>query len=150
VSVLIAMLTVGAASAQPSCDPTAVIGLSSALGVTLAAAAAVGLYAFKDRICCTRGDSQRVYDTPCPYCQKKQPRDCMREHLTECGEHRAYWTPTLTRHETPPLRMIQRPSRLMVRVGAPAKPQSIRVVAAAAAAAAPLDPSHENQAAPSR
>lgn len=120
-SVLIAMLAIGTASAQPSCDPTAVVGLSSALGVTVAGIAAAALYAFKDRICCTRGDRQRVYDTPCPYCQTKQPHDCMREHLTECEEHNKFWSPRLTRQIA--LR-VNRPSRTKI-VAAPAKPASL-------------------------
>ena len=41
------------------------------------------------------GDRERVYDTPCPYCGKKQPSDCMREHLSECLEHLKHWAPKL-------------------------------------------------------
>jgi len=102
-SVLTATLLTGAVRAQPSCD-NAVLGLSSALGVTLVGLAAAVIYAFKDRICCTRGDSQRVYDTPCPYCEKKQPRDCVREHLVDCEEHRKFWSPRLIGQEQIALR----------------------------------------------
>jgi hypothetical protein len=106
-----------------ACDPTVVIGLSSALGVTLAGIAAAALYAVKDRICCTRGDRKRVYDTPCPYCKEKQPRDCVREHLAHCEEHRKFWSPRLTRQEHVALR-VSRPSRTKI-VAAPAKPPSL-------------------------
>ena len=41
------------------------------------------------------GDSERVYDTPCPYCGKKQPADCVREHLSDCAEHLKHWAPKL-------------------------------------------------------
>lgn len=117
--------TVALSTAQPTgCDPTAVLGLSSALGVTLAGIAAAAVYAFKDRLCCTRGDSQRVYDTPCPYCEKKQPRDCVREHLADCEEHRKFWSPRLTRQEQIALR-VNRPSRISVNLPAPQKPSSL-------------------------
>jgi hypothetical protein len=102
-SALAAACWLGVVYAQPCND--AVIGLSSALGVVLAGSAAAVLYAFRDRICCTRGDSQRVYDTPCPYCKKKQPKDCIREHLTECEEHRKFWTPRLLVRESSGLRV---------------------------------------------
>ena len=114
------MLAIGTASAQPSCDPTAVLGLSSALGVTLAGITAAALYAFRDR--CTRGDSQRVYDTPCPYCETKQPKNCIREHLTECEEHRKYWVPRIRGGMS---LKYTRPPRLSIPVVSPPKPVSI-------------------------
>jgi len=40
-------------------------------------------------------DSERVYDTPCPYCGKKQPADCMQEHLSACAGHLKHWAPKL-------------------------------------------------------
>ena len=107
-----------------ACDPTVVIGLSSALGVTLAGIAAAAIYAFKDRVCCTRGDRQRVYDTPCPYCKEKQPRDCVREHLAHCEEHRKFWSPRLTRQEHVALR-VSRPSRISINLPVPPKPPTL-------------------------
>jgi len=41
------------------------------------------------------GDTERVYDTPCPYCKIKQPANCIREHLSECTEHLKHWAPKL-------------------------------------------------------
>ena len=110
-----------------SCEP-AVIGLSSALGVTLTGIAAAAIYAFKDRICCTRGDRQRVYDTPCPYCKEKQPRDCVREHLADCEEHKKFFSPRLTRQEHVALR-VSRPSRISINLPVPPKPASVPIAA---------------------
>ena len=106
-----------------NCDAS-VIGLSSALGVLFTGVVAAAVYQFKNRICCTKGDSTRIYDAPCPYCTQKQPRDCMREHLADCFEHRKYWSPRLTRQESSPLR-VPRPSRLVMRVLVPIKPASL-------------------------
>ena len=103
------------------CDTTAVIGLSSALGVLLAGITTATICQFKDHLCCTPGDRRRVYDTPCPYCQKKQPRDCMREHLTDCEEHRKYWTPRLRSGAS---FKYTRPSRLSIPIVVPPKPAS--------------------------
>lgn len=113
--------TVALSTAQPTeCQP-AIIGLSTALGISLSAAAAAALYAVKDRLCCAPGDRRRVYDTPCPYCQTKQPRDCMREHLTDCEEHRKFWTPRL---RTAVSLKYTRPPRLSIPVVSPPKPAS--------------------------
>jgi len=122
-TVLSATVAVSTAQATATDCDNAVLGLSSALGVVIAGLAAAGLCAFKDRLCCTRGDSQRVYDTPCPYCEKKQPRDCVREHLADCEEHRKFWSPRLTRQEQIALR-VHRPSRTKI-VATPAKPPSL-------------------------
>ena len=97
-SATVALSTAQPSTAQPStaqptdCQP-AIIGLSTALGISLTATAAAVVYVFKDRLCCTRGE--HVYDTPCPYCDVKQPKACMREHIAECLEHKKYWTPRL-------------------------------------------------------
>jgi len=106
-----------------SCEP-AVIGLSSALGVTLTGIAAAAIYGFKDRLCCTRGDRQRVYDTPCPYCKEKQPRDCVREHLADCEEHKKFWVPRLQSTRFP-----QKPRKHQSSSLAPPKPVSVVIPA---------------------
>jgi len=139
--------------AQPTdCQP-AIIGLSTALGISLTTAAAAVICQFKDRLCCTRGDRKLVYDTACPYCEQKQPRDCMREHLTDCEEHNKFWSPRLqashrqsshrqashrqssqaqvsrnqvSRSQVSALN-VQRPARTSLRVIAPTKPPSLSV-----------------------
>jgi len=125
---------------QPSCS-TAIITLSTAVGILITGITVGAICSFKDRICCTPGDSRRVYDTPCPYCQIKQPRDCMREHLAECGEHRKYWSPRLSRRELllPPF--ISRPSRVVVRLQAPVRPVSLDAVLKDALNEVPPNPS---------
>jgi hypothetical protein len=86
-------------SPSPSFSPitctqehTSEIVLGALLGASLTGI--VGTCLFR-RYCVLahNGDPDRVYDTPCPYCGKKQPADCMREHISECMEHLKHWAP---------------------------------------------------------
>lgn len=80
-------------------DTTSEIVLGSILGASLAGMAATVLIRRNIHHCYRvfghNGDTERVYDTPCAYCGKKQPADCMREHLSECMEHLKHWAPKL-------------------------------------------------------
>jgi hypothetical protein len=73
--------------------------LGALLGVSLTGI--IGTYLVRrnihhcHRILAHNGDPERVYDTPCAYCGKKQPADCMREHISECAEHLKHWAPKL-------------------------------------------------------
>ena len=80
-------------------DTTPEIVLGSILGASLTGMIAT-IFIRRNIHSCTRvfgsnGDSERVYDTPCPYCKIKQPADCMQEHLSECTEHLKHWAPKL-------------------------------------------------------
>ena len=83
-------------------DTTSEIVLGSILGASLAGMAATIIIRRNIHDCYRifghNGDSERVYDTPCAYCGKKQPADCMREHLSECLEHLDHWVPKSQRY----------------------------------------------------
>jgi hypothetical protein len=89
-------------SPSPSFSPTSCpqehtseIVLGALLGASLTGILGTCLIRRCPRILAHNGDPERVYDTPCPYCEKKQPADCMREHISECTEHLKHWAPKL-------------------------------------------------------
>lgn len=76
-------------------EHTSEIVLGALLGVSLTSIVGTCLVRRCSRSLAHNGDPERVYDTPCPYCEKKQPADCMREHISECAEHLKHWAPKL-------------------------------------------------------
>ena len=80
-------------------DTTPEIVLGSILGASLTGIVVTVIIRRNIRDCNRifgqTGDSERVYDTPCPYCGKKQPADCMQEHLSMCEAHLKHWAPKL-------------------------------------------------------
>jgi hypothetical protein len=82
-----------------SADNTSEIVLGALLGVSLTGIIGTCLIRRNihhcHRVFTHNGDPERVYDTPCAYCGKKQPADCMREHISECAEHLKHWAPKL-------------------------------------------------------